>query len=94
MVDAQEQMSKADEYAVALVTAMLSADDSGDPAAWQALMKEGSQTLPASMVISSLASQASTLVRILAAQQQVPWQNVMQTLGIASQLPRDHPDSL
>jgi hypothetical protein len=93
MVDAQEQMSKADEYAVALITTMLGADDSGDPSAWRALMEEGSKSLPASMVISSLASQASTLVRLVAAQQQVSWQQVMQTLGMAAQLPRDNPGS-
>lgn len=87
-MSSENRTAEADECATAIITAMLTAEDTGDATELHAALEAAARSLPASVAVTALASLAATAVRLLAAGQDVPWQQVVERLGVAAQVLR------
>jgi len=84
----QDRTPEADQHATAIITAMLKAEDSGDPTDLHAALAATSKAVPASVAVTAVAAQAATAVRLLAMREGAEWTQVMERLGQASQVLR------
>jgi predicted ArsR family transcriptional regulator len=83
-----DRTTEADDHATAIIAAMLTAEDTGDPSQLHAALEAAAKAVPASVAVTALASLAATAVRLLATGQDVPWQQVVERLGMASRVMR------
>src|SRR5215213_9919727 len=83
-----DQATEADKHATAIITAMLQAEDTGDASDLHAALEAAAKNVPASVAVTALASHAATAVRLLATGQNVPWQQVVERVGMAAQVLR------
>lgn len=85
---AQDRSPEADKHATAIITAMLTAEDTGDASDLHAALEATAKAVPPSVAVTAVASHAATAIRLLATGQDVPWQQVVERVGAAAQVLR------
>jgi hypothetical protein len=85
----EDDAALADTHAVALVTLMLEAEDGQDPAAFHAYLNGRAREVGPAVLVSALASQATSLIRAISLSRGVSWQQTMRDVGMVSESARD-----